>query len=79
MGVVTDIRPEDIAAMRAEGTLRDYIRMTTGRPVVTTPEPDVEDAPPCYHIARPGAWPCGTAASGPTPGPTCPCCTKERT
>lgn len=29
-------------------------------------------------MTRPGAWPCGTAASGPTPKP-CPDCTKERT
>ena len=76
---MTDIRPEDIAAMRAEGTLRDYIRMTTGRPVAAAPEPvATEPETPCYHIRRPGAWPCGTAATGPTPKP-CSDCRKETT
>lgn len=78
MGVVTDIRPEDIAELRKQGDLRAFLRQLTGRP--TSPEsasaigPDVEDEPPCYHIPRRGAWPCGTAATGPSPGPTCPDC-----
>jgi hypothetical protein len=62
---------EDIAEMRTEGSLREYFELLTGR---TRPAPKPEPAEPqlpAYHIARPGAWPCGTAATGPTPKP-CP-------
>jgi len=65
-------KADDLAAVRAEGSLAALFAHLTGKPV-TEPEPDVEDEPPCYHIRRPGAWPCGTAASGPTPTP-CPDC-----
>ncbi|MGY4931597.1 hypothetical protein ACWD7T_10830 [Streptomyces sp. 900116325] len=64
--------PEDIAAMRADGDLLDYIRSLTGRP----PKPrqsTPETAKPQIHIRRPGAWPCGSAASGPTPAPCTDC------
>lgn len=60
---------EDIAAMRADGSLREYFQFLTGR-VPKQPKPTVA-APdkPVLHIPRPGAWPCGTAPSGPTPAP----------
>jgi hypothetical protein len=62
---------EDIAAMREDGDLTDYLIALTGRsrikpkPTKTAAEPE----PPAYHIPRKGAWPCGTAPSGPTPPP----------
>ncbi|MFB7605236.1 hypothetical protein [Streptomyces gardneri] len=64
---------DDIAALREQGDLLGYLKSLTGRPPKqrTSSEPEA----PCYHIARPGAWPCGTAASGPMPGPSCPDCT----
>jgi hypothetical protein len=64
---------EDIAAMRAEGNLREYFQLLTGR-IPAQPKPAAtEPAKPSYHIPRPGAWPCGTAASGPTPKPCGDC------
>ncbi|MEV5189292.1 hypothetical protein [Streptomyces werraensis] len=66
--------PADLAAMRAEGDLLPYLISLTGRtpakPKSTEPETAVE---PSYHIPRPGAWPCGTAATGPTPKPCNDC------
>lgn len=57
--------PADIAAMRADGDLLDYIRSLTGRPakakpVVTEPEPMAY--PPRTRV---GAWPNGTRSPGP--------------
>ena len=46
---------------------------------ITQPEPPPEDDKPLYHIPRPGAWPCGTAASGPTPPPCSECQTSQTT
>lgn len=66
--------PDDIAALRADGDLVGYLLSLSGR-TPTKPKPaEAEDEPPSYHIPRPGAWPCGTAASGPTPKPcgNCP-------
>ena len=63
--------PADIAAMREQGDLEAYLRALIGRPVAK-PKPakdDAEPKPPAYHIPRKGAWPCGTAPSGPTPPP----------
>ena len=60
---------EDIAVMRAEGSLREYFELLIGRPPAKPKPATAEPAPPAYHIPRPGAWPCGTAASGPTPPP----------
>lgn len=67
----------DVAAMREQGDLIDYIKSLTGRvPKQRSTEP--ADETPCYHIRRPGAWPCGTAATGPSPGPSCPDCRDGR-
>lgn len=69
---MTDIHAEDIAAMRAEGTLRDYIRMATGRPPIPAqPTPRDEPEPEArLPRARVGAWPDGTRSPGPvTPPP----------
>jgi hypothetical protein len=64
---------EDVAAMRAEGSLRDYFQVLTGR-IPAQPKPVVaEPSKPAYHIPRSGAWPCGTAATGPTPAPCTDC------
>lgn len=62
----------DIAAMREQGDLIDYIKSLTGRPPKQR-ETEPTDEKPCYHIRRPGAWPCGTAPSGPTPPPCADC------
>ena len=70
------IDPADIAAMRADGSLHEFLQVLTGRPPAK-PKPQAKDEPPAYHIARPGAWPCGTAATGPTPGPCCPDCQQK--
>ncbi|GAA1431732.1 hypothetical protein GCM10009601_51310 [Streptomyces thermospinosisporus] len=72
-------QPEDLAAMREEGDLVRYLLSLVGR---TQTKPDTtssEPAKPDYHIRRPGAWPCGTAATGPTPPPCTDCAPKEIT
>ena len=67
---------DDIAALRDQGDLLDYIKSLTGRHQKAPRQRQAaEPEAPCFHIARPGAWPCGTAATGPSPGPTCPQCT----
>ncbi|WP_044385811.1 hypothetical protein [Streptomyces cyaneogriseus] len=67
--MAADLSPEDLAAMRAEGDLLPYLISLTGR-TPSKPKPaKAEQQPPGYHIRRPGAWPCGTAATGPTPPP----------
>ena len=67
-----DIDPADIVAMREQGDLKAYLLSLGGR----TPQApaDTEPTKPPYHIPRKGAWPCGTAPSGPTPPPcgSCP-------
>lgn len=71
---MTAVDPADIAVMRAEGDLVEFLMSLTGKaPAKPKPTP-VEDDTPAYHIARPGAWPCGTAPTGPSPGPHCPDC-----
>lgn len=70
---MTGPNPEDIAALRADGDLTAYLISLTGR-APAKPKP-VAPAPPepAYHIPRKGAWPCGTAPSGPTPPPCTDC------
>ncbi|MFB7500074.1 hypothetical protein ACFC09_36245 [Streptomyces sp. NPDC056161] len=66
---------DDIAAMREDGDLTDYLISLTGRtrtkpkpaPLAAVPEPG-------YRITHAGGWPLGTAATGPTPPPgRCSC------
>lgn len=71
---------EDIAAMRADGSLRDYFRFLAAQAPAPAPKP--KPAPlaavpaPAYRITHPGGWPLGTAASGPTPPPDQCTCAK---
>ncbi len=64
---------DDLAAIREEGSLVALFTQLAGK---TLPPASVEpqDETPGYHIPRKGAWPCGTAPSGPTPPPcgSCP-------
>lgn len=70
---MTEPSAEDIAAMREDGDLLPYLLSLTGR-IPAQPKPAVaKPAKPSYHIPRPGAWPCGTAATGPTPSPCSDC------
>ncbi|MDQ0758746.1 hypothetical protein [Streptomyces canus] len=58
---------EDIAAMRAQGDLKDYLLSLVGT-APATPKPTLAAVPsPGYRIAHTGGWPLGTAATGPTP------------
>jgi len=75
---MNDPTPEDIAAMRDDGSLMDYLKYLTSQ----APRPDAKPAKPAlaavpdpgYRIAHVGGWPLGTAASGPTPPPDrCTC------
>lgn len=69
---------EDIAALREEGGLRDYLLHAAGRSVAKPkPKPALTAVPaPAYRIAHTGGWPLGTAASGPTPPPDVCTCAK---
>ncbi|WP_392971058.1 hypothetical protein [Streptomyces sp. LN245] len=75
---MTEPSVEDFAAMRADGSLRDYFQFLTGRAATPKPTPVVEQEPAePYRIAHKGGWPIGTAATGPTPTHgrcTCPKC-----
>jgi hypothetical protein len=62
----------DIVAMREQGDLKAYLLALGGR-TPTVPKSAAAPDRPAYHLPRKGAWPCGTAASGPTP-PPCPEC-----
>lgn len=71
---------EDIAAMRADGSLMDYLKFLTSQAARPVPKPRPVSASlavvsePVYRIAHPGGWPLGTAVSGPTPPPdVCTC------
>lgn len=64
---------EDLAAMREEGDLLPYLISLTGRTPAKPKAAEPAAQEPKYHIRRPGAWPCGTAASGPTPLPCDDC------
>ena len=79
--MITD-DPDDIAALRADGDLVDYLRSLTGTaPAKSTPA-EAEPEEPDYVIPHRGAWPIGSAASGPTPTHgkcTCPKCAPKGT
>lgn len=67
-----DINPTDIVALREQGDLKAYLLGLGGR-TPTAPRTGTGPDKPGYHIPRKGAWPCGTAASGPTPPPCTNC------
>ena len=61
---------EDIVAARDQGDLKALLLMAAGVTPTAPKQRQAEPEKPCYHIRHPGAWPCGSAASGPTP-PLC--------
>jgi hypothetical protein len=71
---MTEPTAEDIAALREQGDLKDYLLALAGR-TPAKPKPTRAVVPdPGYRIAHVGGWPLGTAASGPTPPPdVCTC------
>lgn len=70
-----DIDPADLVAMREQGDLTTYL-LTLGGLSRTARQAPADPEKPPYHIPRKGAWPCGTAPSGPTP-PPCGNCPTE--
>jgi hypothetical protein len=67
-----EITTDDMARMRREGSMRDYLRLVS-RPSagpVRGSGPRVSEAMPADHI--PGAWPVGTCAEG-SGARICPC------
>jgi hypothetical protein len=70
---VTTFQADDLAAIREEGSLVALFTQLAGKTLPKQVE-EPEDETPAYHIPRKGAWPCGTAPSGPTPPPcgSCP-------
>ncbi len=75
---MTDLSAEDVRNLRAQGDFRDFLRIITGQQLAAPPSAALAATEPteaAYHIPRKGAWPCGTAASGPTPTP-CHDCTE---
>jgi hypothetical protein len=71
------LEADDLAAVREEGSLVALFTALAGKQIAE-PEPPAEDEKPIYHIPRKGAWPCGTAPSGPTP-PPCSACRNGQT
>jgi hypothetical protein len=70
---------DDIAAMRADGDLKDFLLSLTATPPAPkcTAKPTLTAVPdPGYRIAHVGGWPLGTAATGPTPPPDACTCAK---
>ncbi|MGW0579938.1 hypothetical protein ACWD25_29120 [Streptomyces sp. NPDC002920] len=70
---------EDIAAMRADGSLRDYFEYLASQAAKPepVPQPALTAVPALgYQITHPGGWPLGTAATGPTPPPDVCTCVK---
>lgn len=67
-----DVDSADIVAMREQGDLKAFLLSLAGRTPTTGQNTEPEKPP--FHIPRKGAWPCGTAPSGPTPPPcgSCP-------
>ena len=66
---MTAFDAEDVAAMREQGDFRTFLDQITGRASAKPKPAEPEAEPPAYHIPRKGAWPGGTAPSGPTPPP----------
>lgn len=63
-----DINPEDTAAMRREGSFREYLRSEMARGKFRAEQAAKKPAPappPAGH--RPGAWPPGTRPPDPPP------------
>ena len=74
---MNELTREDIAEARRQGDVAALVLMAAGRTLKATkkkPAAGAEPDKPNYHIPRKGAWPCGTAPSGPTPPPcgNCP-------
>lgn len=71
---MTEPTAEDIAAIRADGDLKNYLLSLVGTAPVK-PKPALAAVPsPGYRIDHVGGWPLGAAASGPTPPPdACTC------
>ena len=68
---------EDIAVMREQGDLKDYLLSLIGTEAPAKPKPALAAVPsPGYRIDHPGGWPLGTAATGPTPPPDVCTCAK---
>jgi len=66
---------EDVAVMREQGDLKDYLLGLIGEAPPVVKKPTLTAVPaPAYRITHTGGWPLGTAATGPTPPPdTCTC------
>ncbi|MGW1533914.1 hypothetical protein [Streptomyces aureus] len=79
---MTDFQADDLSAVREEGSLVALFTQLSGKTLPKhldlEPSAALEPEPVPYHIPRKGAWPCGTAPSGPTP-PPCDDCANERT
>jgi hypothetical protein len=71
-----DIDAADIAALREQGDLEDFVRSLIGRPAKPKPTPLAAVPEPAYRITHTGGWPLGTAATGPTPPPDACTCAK---
>ncbi|MEU3282999.1 hypothetical protein [Streptomyces antibioticus] len=72
---MNELTREDIAEARKQGDVAALVLMAAGRTLKAPKKKPAasEPAKPLYHIPRPGAWPCGTAATGPTPPPCDDC------
>lgn len=70
--------PDDMAVLKEQGTLVEFLLSTTGRSRKKTRPPSDDapaiDVPIRDPRHRPGAWPTGTRPAGPnTCDPGCPC------
>ncbi|MEU2073597.1 hypothetical protein [Streptomyces sp. NPDC013489] len=64
---------EDIVEAQKQGDIKALLLAAAGITPKAPRQRQAEPETPCYHIRRPGAWPCGTAATGPTPQPCDEC------
>ncbi|CAL9664183.1 hypothetical protein SUDANB1_07126 [Streptomyces sp. enrichment culture] len=76
---MTEPTVEDIAALREQGDLKDYLlSLVVAAPGPAPSRSTLAAVPdPGYRITHTGGWPLGTAATGPTPPPdacTCALC-----